>query len=255
MRKLESDFLRTWLAERRHSPDIPKNISVYDERADTRTMVWNTLCLTVADHFYDLSHIQIIKNLGEYPKAFEKVRRALPRAERIRSGDLAEILASEYVSQLTDYFVPIRKLRYKDDRDLAMRGDDVIAIGNLTRSPPKILKGEAKSRQALTPSVVKEACETLMHHQGRPNPSTLAFIARRLDDKNEDTLASIFHRLQEETPSNRNIKHLIFTLSANDPLRALTEDLSSVPSEIDRQLVGVIVADHQDFIREVFESI
>ena len=255
MRKLESDFLRMWLTEHRHLPNTPPNVSVYYERANTREAVWNALCLAVADHFYDLSLIQKIEKLGEYPKAFARIRQLLPRTERIRSGDLAEIFASEYVDQFTDYTVPVRKLRYKDDREMAMRGDDVIAIRSLAQPPPQVLKGEAKSRQALTPAVVQEACDALDRHQGRPNPSTIAFIALRLDEKNEDTLAAIFHRMQEETPSSRNIKHLVFTLSANDPLHALSGQSAIGPSEIARQMVGVMVTDHQDFIRQIYESI
>ena len=43
------------------------------------------------------------------------------------SGDFGRYLKF-IVDQCTDYSVPIKKLRWKDDRAVAMRGNDVIAI-------------------------------------------------------------------------------------------------------------------------------
>jgi hypothetical protein len=255
MRKLAVDFLEQWLRERPIAPSAPGNVSIHDEREGGRGKAWGALRQTVADHFYDLSLIQGLEILDGYPEALEKVRCALPTRKVVRSGDLAEVLAAEYVDQLTEYEIPFRKLRYKDDRDMAMRLDDLVAIDRKSGTAPRVLKGEAKSRAKLAPGIVAEACKALARHRGRPSPQTLAFIARMLDEKNDDALAQVFYRLQKEAPAERHIEHLVFTLSGNDSSTALAAHAGAGASGIRRRMVGVVVEDHQDFIKQVFESI
>ena len=53
----------------------------------------------------------------------------LPTTKGIRSGDLGEIYATEWIdAHCGGYLAPIKRLRWKDHRNMAMRGDDVIAI-------------------------------------------------------------------------------------------------------------------------------
>ena len=50
-------------------------------------------------------------------------------ARQIRSGDLGEIYATEWIDAHSGgYRAPIKRLRWKDHRNMAMRGDDVIGI-------------------------------------------------------------------------------------------------------------------------------
>src|SRR5262245_4390387 len=69
----------------------------------------------------------ILQRLGK-PAAAEFVSGKLPENKSIRSGDLGEILAAEYLAGQTDYETPIKRLRWKDHRNMAMRGDDLIGI-------------------------------------------------------------------------------------------------------------------------------
>ena len=69
----------------------------------------------------------ILSRLGK-PAAAEFIRGNLPTAKSIRSGDLGEILATEFIAAHTGYGTPIKRLRWKDHRNMAMRGDDVIGI-------------------------------------------------------------------------------------------------------------------------------
>ncbi len=61
-----------------------------------------------------------------------KLSTVLPVSKRQRSGDLGEILATEYVNlKEWDYQVPVLRLRWKDSRELPMRGEDVIGFNSL----------------------------------------------------------------------------------------------------------------------------
>ena len=69
-----------------------------------------------------------MKRLG-YEVAGEILSAAMPQTAKGRSGDLGEILASELVEEEIGLRIPVRRLRYKDGRNMAMRGDDFIGAG------------------------------------------------------------------------------------------------------------------------------
>jgi hypothetical protein len=54
---------------------------------------------------------------------------AMPQQAKGRLGDLGEILATELVEERINLRVPVRRLRDKDGRNMAMRGDDFIGAG------------------------------------------------------------------------------------------------------------------------------
>lgn len=84
----------------------------------------------IPGHYATEEHIA--RNLAKLGKmaAAEFILQRLPTSKSIRSGDLGEILATDYIAEQTPYTVPIKRLRWKDHRNTAMRGDDVIGIIN-----------------------------------------------------------------------------------------------------------------------------
>ena len=91
----------------------------------------------VPSHYAAEEHIsRVLARLGK-PSAAKFISEKLPTTKSIRSGDLGEIFATEYIVGHTAYAVPIKRLRWKDHRNMAMRGDDVIGIpGSNDGSPP-----------------------------------------------------------------------------------------------------------------------
>lgn len=230
-----------------HSP----NLWIYREQSGTREGACLVLREAILDHMVGLD---IIERMGGFQRAAVIIRNRLPVVTNTRSGDLGEILASEYVVQKTDYQIPVKRLRHKDDRDTTMRGDDVIGI-RITEDAVSLLKGEAKSRISIGASVVEKASAGLMRHAGRPNPSSLAFISTKLREEGNDNLAEVFEKLQTTKITDSEIEHLIFTLSGNDPLTALSTHVASPVAAIRRHVVGVVIADHQDFIGSIFQEL
>ena len=69
-----------------------------------------------------------LARLGK-PAAAALIESKLPTTKQIRSGDLGEIYATEWIDAHSGgYRAPIKRLRWKDHRNMAMRGDDVIGI-------------------------------------------------------------------------------------------------------------------------------
>ena len=89
------------------------------------------LVALLPDHYIDpLSVASTLERLGK-PAAAQKLRLKLPEVKKIRSGDIGEIITTDYIEEKTPFTVPIRNLRWKDHRNMAMRGDDVIKLENI----------------------------------------------------------------------------------------------------------------------------
>jgi hypothetical protein len=92
------------------------------ERARGREAIWPNLCRAVRSHYDDLRRIERdVQELG-YTRAADVLR------ERARSGEIGEILGTELVEEELGFKVPVRRLRYKDGREMALRGDDFVGI-------------------------------------------------------------------------------------------------------------------------------
>lgn len=243
-------FFDTWLLGTNPDNQLP-DFWVYREQNGTREATRLILREIVRDHLVGLD---IIERMGGYQKAAAVLRNKFPTYLSVRSGDMGEILATEYVTQKTDYTVPIKRLRYKDDRNTSMRGDDFIGIRK-SDTTLGVLKGEAKSRISLSESVVQEADESLMKNSARPNPSTLAFISTRLREAGDDDLAQVLEDLQTTGITENQIEHCIFTFSGNDPTSSLTQHASCPIGRFRRHAIGVVVTDHSAFINSIFENL
>lgn len=238
-------LIENWLEEQKRS-DVPENVTCLRERDGGRDRVFDSLVKVARGHFVAAA---LLERIG-YPLAADVLRAKVPTRIAIQSGDLGEILATEYVRERTDYQVPINRLRYKDDRDMAMRGDDVIGVRRVD-GRVQALKIEAKSRAELSGQVVKEACESLERNRSRPGASSVAFVLLRLYEEGRDAEAELVEELLGEHLTDRDVEHLVFTFSGNDPTRVLAEHAK--PRR--RRLAGIRVMDHQKFIRKIYEAI
>ncbi|HYC49457.1 MAG TPA: hypothetical protein VED01_28610 [Burkholderiales bacterium] len=108
--------------EAAHGPS--KTLVKLAETVDGRDAVKDQLVECVRSHYDDLDQIaEDVERLG-FPSASALLKERLPRTARARSGEMGEILATEFVEFKTDFRIPVRRLRYKDGRELALRGDD-----------------------------------------------------------------------------------------------------------------------------------
>ena len=135
-----------------------------------------------------------------------------------------------------------------------MHGNDVIGV-DTKANPVRVVKGECKSRVAFGKATVDEAGVSLDLHDGRPNPSTLAFITKRLYEDKRDAEAKVFQDLQcEGAITSKNVSHLIFALAGNDPSKHLATGLKSKHSGIKRESTAIVVNDHGAFVAAVYET-
>lgn len=196
----------------------------------------------------------IMRKLGK-AKTAKFIKTSLPSSAKVRSGDLGEVLGVTYLAELTEFKMHVKRLRWKDHRNMAMRGEDVLAFALSDEGKLLVLKGEAKSRKVLTATTIKSARKALAANNGRPSAHAMAFMATRYFEMGDKVMTDLLDQAQlDEQLTQDRVTHMIFILSGNDPTRQLTHDLSAYKGAIKQISVGVVVAAHQEFIKSVFEE-
>lgn len=246
---MSSELFKRWLRTTATKPHA--GVSIYTERTGARSLGLSALKKLLGEHF--VGEVTIVQ-AGGYSKSAKIIANSLPTNKRTRSGDLGELLATEYLNSETPFVVPINKLRWKSDRETAMHGNDVIGVDTKAK-PIRVVKGECKSRAAFGKATVEEAAKSLDLHDGRPNPSTLAFITKRLYEEKRDAEAKVFQDLQAEGAiSAKNVSHLIFALAGNDPSVHLASGPKSRHAGIKRENAAIVINDHGAFVASVYKS-
>jgi Cap4 SAVED domain len=123
--------------------DGPCRVVRVAEKAGGRVAVRTRLCEVVRSHYNDPRNITDDIAELDYNGAAEILRQQLPESATAHSGELGEIIATEFVEAHSDYRVPVRRLRFKDGREMALRGDDLIGVR--IDEHLHYLKGEVKS--------------------------------------------------------------------------------------------------------------
>lgn len=228
------------------------------EKADGRENILSDLAQTVRSHYDALERIAVdVEELG-YEAASAILRERLPRGKKARSGDLGEILASELIEEKLSFDVPVRRMRFKDGREVALRGDDFIGVAyDEEQDRLRLLKGESKSRMILGKGTIAAARAALNRNGGRCTPASLLFVADRLLDRggDQEALGKVIRAevANRALPLSRTV-HVLFTVSGNAPPNALAEDFEALGQERRQLVVNLRIEDHQEFIEEIYEE-
>jgi hypothetical protein len=221
------------------------------ETSSSRSELVMELAPKIKEHYVT----ETILKKWKYDKIAAYVTQKVPITKTGKSGDLGEILATEYINNGgLPYEVPVNRLRWKDSRNLPMRGEDVIGF-IFNQKPLRFLKGEAKSRKKLTKGAVAKARAALGKNSGLPLPHTLSFVVERLFEAGQDNKAEqIEGYVNNALPERSHVAHLIFTFSENDPSDLLKEDAKQAQKPVTHHSVGLRVDQHQELIEAVFKE-
>lgn len=233
-----------------HKKDILK------AKKDKNDYAIKNIAQLAKNHYVNPEHMaERLKELG-FEKTGKILQTSLPTSKKTRSGDLGEILGTEYIRQELQFDVPINRLRWKDHRELPLRGDDIIGIKMSKTKKPELLKAECKSAKTFSKSILKQAAEKLIENNGLPSGHSLTFIASRLREEKRNSEALVFEKISLDGLSAASKRmHLFFVFSQNDSEKIIDEYLQETKSKIPQNLVGVVITEHQEFIRTVFENI
>lgn len=254
-----SHVLKRWLSS--NSSVVGKHpLHVMTEQAGVRTTVLDDIRAVVRTHYVAPEiAAQRVADLGA-PATAKVLRELLPKTKAARSGDLGEVLATEVAEQTLGFTVPVRRLRWKDGRNMALRGDDIVGVRVDTNGRLLgLLKGESKSYAKLTDAVIEKAAEALDRDRGRPGRHAVLFIATRLRETGKDADAALAAQLEAAVVagfSGSTVEQFLFALTGIDPNTLLSTHLTAASKKRrPRHAVGVRIADHADFIKLLFGGV
>jgi hypothetical protein len=231
-------------------------LTYFEADASQLNLAVESVAGVVPTHYAAAARVsRILARLGK-TEAAEYIANKLPTDAKSRSGDIGEILASSFVTEFTDYKAGVLKLRWKDHREMAMRGDDILAVRADPLRQVKFLKGEVKSRAKLAKNTVQDARKALDSSNGRPTPHALAFIADRFYETGQTDLSDLIDEYQLKLRISQNqLSHMMFMFTGNDPSDLLTADLTAYAGRIPQHAIGLRVTTHQKFIKDIFEKV
>jgi len=236
----------------------PHQLDVLREREAGRTTVSCRLRGIVQSHYDDPANIaEAVAMLG-YPGAADMLRQQLPTVNTKRSGDLGEILATEYVDRHTRFQVPIRRLRYKDGRNNPMRGDDVIGVAAKGSSELEYLKGEVKSEVRMQTRTIQNARAALNKNSGEVDKASLYFVVKRLLERNDPVAQALARSIRDGVSKHgiatHQMCHMIFALSGNSADGFLKADLTTYSGPFSQISANLVIDDHAPFVSSLYES-
>ena len=141
----------------------------------------------------------------------------LPVESRMRMGNCGEVLASEHLRQRHGYNMPVFKLRYMDNPQIAMRGEDLVAFrigrGNVITA---LCVGESKAMQVFDSREVRDAharLKTAYH----PHPVSLMMISSILHNRSDKLAEQVDIIIETLGTMPIRRENWIFLITGNTP--------------------------------------
>ena len=167
-------------------------LRIIKEKQGLRETILSEMDTVVLGHYNDLDRLQRWADRLNLSTTAAALQSCLPTLIRAQSGHIGEILLTEIIPELfPDFIAPIKRLRWLDGRNMALRGEDYIGV-DTTRTEPRFLKAESKSRANLITNVVTKARSALLENDGNPTTHAMLWVASRLEELNQSELADIF---------------------------------------------------------------
>jgi len=229
------------------------------EAQGKREVVLQEIAERTMSHYVSDTEIALFLEALGYDGAAEVIRTQYPLKPTGRSADLGEILNTEIIEEWCGHTVPIRKLRDKDHREQAMRGEDVVGVKIDKNDRLCLLKSEAKSARSLSTGTVEEAREALEANSGRPTSHTLIFIARRLLERGDEIEKPLGARILKESiakevPKTR-LSHCLFVFTGNKAGDMLDDDFANADATRDQYIIQLRIKDHAAFVESVYDEV
>ena len=108
----------------------------------------------------------------------------------------------------------------------------------------------------MSASVIGEARKALSGNAELPSPHAVSFVADRLGETGDLALKDALDTAQlRDGFGPSQVTHMIFTFSGNDSSTLLKNNLTAYAGEASQHYVGLRVQTHQNFIKDVFDSV
>lgn len=225
------------------------------EKGGIRESVKPALIEAIFDHHFPRQRIKgALKRLG-FVEAAKYFSSYLPRDDKTRKGNFGEVVASEHLRQRYRYKMPVFKLRFMDNPNMPMRGEDIIAFERAEDNKiTAICFGETKTLERYNRYHVEKAYERLdiAYH---PYPVTLSLICNILHERGDHGLAEQIDVILETLNLKPFPRHnWLFIITGNQPCDpfAPIEEIDNVVENL--RTVSLHLPRLSLFINEIFKN-
>ncbi len=246
-----------WCTEVSVSCTAPHNHTMLTADASKFDAAVAIVADVIPEHFLPPSRLaEMFVRLQRHEVA-ELIQNRLPESAQLKSGDLGEVLCTAFVREKTPFKLGIKRLQFKDHRNMSMRGDDMLGFNlNPVTGTLTVLKAESKSNATMSAATVTKAREALSGYGELPSPHSLGFVADRLLDPADKSLRDAIDDAQlKKSLKPGDVTHMLFTFTGNDTTTLLQSNLSGYTGGATQHYVGLRVTEHQIFIKAVFAAV
>ena len=223
------------------------------EMPGSRGTVAGLISSAIVDHHFHRARIaDRLADLG-YSEAAAFFADELPKTNNTRKGNFGEVIASEHLIQRYGFRMPVFKLRFRDVRDMPMRGEDIVAFRmNQEGQIEEVIVGEAKTVVRYRGSTVKEAHDRLREAY-YPRPMTLSMLSEILyESGNAETARQIDRVSDALARGDFDRSNWIFLINEKQPADAFAclDDKNQIPN---LNCIGIELPGLTEFINSLFE--
>lgn len=167
-------------------------------------------------------------------------------------GFWGEVVTAEILQKTRRAILPCYRLRYKELRNMAMRGKaDVIAC-KIISNRPTIIFAEVKSKIKYDKKIAKEAYEGLASNNVDV-PEIVDYISKRLQDQDEYDLLCFFDKAIIDPRSYSKDFHIFLIFEKYKWKEEILEILDSAEIELPNLTLNVVLINSlKDLIKETY---
>lgn len=201
-------------------------------------------------------NLELVAELRKKKGVAKLLSMKVPKTKTGRSGDMGEILGTEYVKSTLGYSTGPSRLIQRDHQEWALRGDDVLG-GRVRGKKVELVKVEAKSAINAPKSLIEQARSGLLRNDDLASPHSLAQFAERLLETEEDLGRAITTVLLDDGLRAGHLSHIMFILTENDSkiCDVIRDDLRAYSGKVKQTTVTVRVEAHKAFIAHSYDKV
>lgn len=217
-----------------------------------RNIIKNALIEVIIKHYISQNEVKRLLNNEKFSTLESVIKSKLPKNDLIRKGDFGEIIAMEHLKQKYGYYFPIFKLRYKNNPEKPLHGEDIIAFKIENNKITAVCIGESKVNKRYNSRTLQNAFSQLC--ESNINPKSLQLISTYLIEKENFDLADQIYELLDLKNFNKIDKdNWIFYITGNYRKKYLDVD-NSHNNLSNLVLINFYLEDLENFINELFNE-
>lgn len=168
---------------------------------------------------------------------------------------LSEIITADILEKIRKAILPIYKLRYKELRDRAMRGKADVLACKILADKPVIIFAEVKSKITYKKEIAEEAYRELVLNNVEI-PEIVNYISRRLEDRDEYNLASLFDKAIVDPESYSKDFHIFLIFEKGKWKEDILKNLNDIEIELPNLTLDVVLIKYlKDLIKETYSLV